>query len=87
MFSIEAIASMALVILALGIFAYSSTIVPVEAKNMLIQSQAQAKMIVYFKIPFSTANPDVKEQYCEKAVTYVYATKTLLDNNACWWSQ
>lgn len=85
LFSMEALAAAAVIILAIGVLAYSSSLGAAKANNTEIQGQAQEKMGLYFNDPLSSPNPLAKEQYCIKMTDYNYITKTLMDKNSCWW--
>ena len=84
MFSIEALFAVAIVILAIGVFAYGAASNEMTSNNTQIQSQAQGQMMLYLnwvESPSSTA----KEQYCENITYYDFSTNLLKDKASCWW--
>ena len=83
MFSIEAFFAVAIIILAIGIFAYNASANEVTTNNTQIQSQAQGQMMLYFNWAQKNPNYNSIEQYCKKIITFNYATKSLIDKNSC----
>jgi len=75
-FSIEALAAISIVMLALGIFAYSASLSQEKTNNTQIQSQADKQMMLYFNETANTPNPTAKEQYCTKIVYCVASSPT-----------
>ena len=70
MFSIEALCAVSIILLALGIFAYSTTTNETKTNNTQIKLQAEKQMVLYFNRTADAQNGTAKEQYCTKIVTY-----------------
>ena len=83
MFSIEALSAAAIVILALGIFSYSTSLNEPIINNKEIQTQSQTEMTLYFNLPSITSTTTANEQYCKKIITYSNNTNTLIEKNYC----
>lgn len=84
-FSTEAIASLVIVILVLGVFSYSSNTQIVDGGTKQIHAQANEVTGIYFNLNYADKNSLSPQQYCTTAAAYNYTQKKILDTNSCRW--
>lgn len=83
MFSIEAMSAVAIIIIALGIFAYSTGTSHNPLHNKEIEAQSESTMGMYFNLPAVASNPSSLEQNCTQIVKYNYTSMSITSKNFC----
>ena len=83
MFSIEALLTVSVVILATTMLWYSGTLLQQETKNIQIQQQSEEILTIYFNLNSKQPDQSTYTQYCGKAISYASATKQFYDKNIC----
>jgi hypothetical protein len=82
MFSIEALATMAVILLTLS-FYYVAETPNNETQKLELQHQSDKAMMIYFNEKTSTPNADTNQQYCGKINYYNPIKKKTEEKQTC----
>ena len=83
LFSIEALFSMAIIVLAIGIVQYNTTQTPTNEPAILLQNQNNQLTTLYFNLPQTNSDPTTTNQYCAKIIQYDTSTKIVNSKSIC----
>jgi hypothetical protein len=83
MFSLEALITIVIVLLACGVFFYAQTNQLQSTTHTEIKNQAASATSIYFNLNQVNQDPSAETQYCTRINTYNLNVKQLIDKNIC----
>jgi hypothetical protein len=83
MFSIEGIASLVIVLLALSMIALNAPVKQSETNMLELKMQSSKQMTMYFNLNEKSNDVNAITQYCTKVTKYDTFTKKVIDKNVC----
>jgi len=86
-FSIEAVMALAIVLIVLGTFYFSTGNYIPRTNTLQIQMQSDEATALYFNEPGQSPQIDANQQYCAKISVYVPASKSFSDKTLCRWAK
>ena len=82
-FSLEALATIAIVLLVCSIFFYTQTNQNQSTTHLEIKNQSTAATSIYFNLPEKLQDPNAETQYCTKITNYYAEQKQLFEKTIC----